>query len=173
MKKVIRKILKEDRRQMYLDKIVQIMKKDFPLIKNLKDYGFYDQFSKKELNFVLSRIFGEPINKIRNSIFNKNGNELYIEYSSGFWRKSEYDNNGNEIYNEDSDGFWRKYEYDDNGKVIYYEDSDGYWEKSEYDDNGNIIYWENFKGDWIKREYDDNDNRIYYEDSNGYIEGDR
>jgi len=125
------------------------------------------------LNFVLSRIFGEPINKIRNSIFNKNGNELYIEYSSGFWRKSEYDNNGNEIYNEDSKGFWRKYEYDDNGKVIYYEDSDGYWEKSEYDDNGNIIYWENFKGDWIKREYDDNDNRIYYEDSNGYIEGDR
>ena len=69
---------------MYLDKIVQIMKKDFPLIKNLKDYGFYDQFSKKELNYVLSGVFGQPVNKVDNHIYNNNGNKIYYENSNGY-----------------------------------------------------------------------------------------
>ena len=58
-------------------------------------------------------------------IKDKNGNEIYFEYSDGFWGKSEYDSNGNKIYYENSDGFWSKREYDSNGNKIYWEDSDG------------------------------------------------
>jgi hypothetical protein len=61
MKKIIRKILKEDRRQMFLNKIVQVMKNDFPLFKNMESYGFTEQLSEEELNYVFSGIFGEPV----------------------------------------------------------------------------------------------------------------
>ncbi len=50
----IKRILKEDREQMFLDKIVQVMKNDYPIIKNLKEYGFWEQLSKDELKYVLS-----------------------------------------------------------------------------------------------------------------------
>jgi len=150
MKNIIKKILKEDRRQMYLDRIIEVMKNDYPLFKNLKYYGLYDQLSEEELNYVFSGIFGEPVNK-----------------GGGRFRKNIYNQNGNIIYVEDSDGNWFKKEYDDNGKVIYFENSNGYWEKSEYDENGNIIYSENSDGYWVKKEYDDNGNRIGI--SNGKI----
>ena len=61
-------------------------------------------------------------------IKDKNGNEIYFEYSDGFWVKQEFDSNGKEIYYEDSDGFWSKREYDSNGNEIYFENSDGYVE---------------------------------------------
>jgi hypothetical protein len=59
------------------------------------------------------------------------------------------DKNGNEIYYEYSDGYWVKYEYDSNGKQIYTETSKGYWSKREYDSDGNKIYWENSNGDVV------------------------
>jgi hypothetical protein len=148
MKKIIRKILKEDRRQMYLNKIIEVMKKDYPLYKNLKLYGFTDQLSEEELTYVFSGIFGEPVIKKDNSIYNDNGNNIYVEDSYGNWFKKEYDDYGNEIY---------------------FENSDGYWTKSEYDDNGNNIYVEDSYGNWFKKEYDENGNNIYVEDSNGNI----
>ena len=37
-------------------------------------------------------------------IRDKNGNGIYVEYSSGYWAKREYDSKGNEIYWENSDG---------------------------------------------------------------------
>ena len=114
-------------RKMYLDKIIQVMKNDYPLIKNLKDYGFYDQFSKKELNYVLSGIFEKPIKKSGEYIYNKNGDEIYGEYYDGYWFKREYDENGYRIYYENSGGKWEKSEYDENGNMIYYETSDGIW----------------------------------------------
>ena len=83
------------------------MKNDFPLFKNLKDYGFYDQLLKYELNYVLSGIFGKP-----------------VKYSYGS-SLDVYDDRGNEIYSENSDGYWVKREYDEYGSRIYYEDSDG------------------------------------------------
>ena len=83
------------------------------------------------------------------------------------------DKNGNQIYIEYSNGYWDKYEYDQNGKQIYYENSSGYWRKWEYDQNGNKIYFENSTGYWEKRKYDQNGNRIYFEDSDGYIEDNR
>ena len=98
------------------------MKKDYPLFKNLKDYGFYDQLSNDEMGYVFSEIFDQPVKVNKLGIFNQNGNQ---------------------IYSESSDGFWIKYEYDENGRIIYYEDSDGYWTKREYDKNGNEIYYEN------------------------------
>ena len=58
-------------------------------------------------------------------IRDKNGNEIYLENSNGFWYKRELDSNGNEIYYENSDGFWCKGEYDSNGNRIYYESSRG------------------------------------------------
>ncbi len=97
MKKIIRKILKEDRRQMYLNKIVQVMKNDFPLFKNMKDYGFYNQLLKYELNYVLSGIFGEPVRYRYDIIYDKNGNLLYHEDYNGDWYRKEYDENGNMI----------------------------------------------------------------------------
>ena len=58
-------------------------------------------------------------------LFDKNRNEIYCEYSSGFWVKREFDSNDNCIYCEDSDGDWVKSEFDSNNNLIYYEDSDG------------------------------------------------
>ena len=125
MKKLIKKILKEDRRQMFLDKIVQVMKNDFPLFKNLKDYGFYEQLSEEEFIYVLSGIFGGPVRYTYGDIFDENGNIIYSEDYNGYWVKREFNEYGNQIYIEDSSGFWRKREYDENGIRIYYEDSDG------------------------------------------------
>ena len=88
------------------------MKNDFPIIKNLKDYGFYDQLSGDELNYVLSGIFEQPVKKYINNIINENGNVIYRE-SNGYWEKYKYDEYGNKIYYEDSDG-----------RIIYSENSD-------------------------------------------------
>jgi len=79
------------------------------------------------------------------------------------------DKNGNEIYLETSDGFWEKREYDSNGKQTYHENSTGYWEIREYDSDGNLIYYENSNGFWIKWEHDLNGNRIYFETSKGDV----
>jgi hypothetical protein len=59
-------------------------------------------------------------------IEDKNGNEIYYEYSSGYWLKSEYDDKGNRIRYENSKGFWIKREYDDEGNEIRYKNSYGY-----------------------------------------------
>ncbi len=129
MKKIIKQILREDRQEQFLNKIILLMKDDFPLFKNLKDYGF--NLTEEEMNYVLSGIFGESVRKKGrryNSIYNQNGKIIYME---------------------DSDGYWEKFEYDNNGNVIYYENFYGVWRKREYDDNGNQIYKENSRGDII------------------------
>ena len=61
-------------------------------------------------------------------IKDKNGKEIYYEYSKGYWYKKEYDTNGNLIlfYFEHPNGYWYKYEYDSNGNEIYREDSTGH-----------------------------------------------
>ncbi len=126
MKKIIRKILKEDRQEQFLNKIIKVMKDDFPLFKNMKSYGF--NLSDQELDYVLSGIFGEPV--VRDGYYvtsNTTYKDFYYERSDGSsWKKWEYDNNGNIIYKEGSDGVWVKYEYDNNGNMVYYETSDGY-----------------------------------------------
>jgi hypothetical protein len=118
-----------DKRKIYLDKIIRIMNNDFPLLKNLKIYGFYDQLSNDEMDYVLSGIFGQPV-KVEGygyGIYDENGELIYWEEHDGFWEKSEYDKYGNRIYSEDSDGYWEKREYDEDGNIIYFEDSDGIW----------------------------------------------
>ncbi len=125
MEKIIRKILKEDREQMFLDKIVKVMKNDFPLFKNMEDYGFYGQLSEEELKYVFSGVFGEPVTYRYGAIFDENGNKIYYEISNGYWKKTEYDENGNKIYTETSEGFWGKWEYEERGNEIYYENSRG------------------------------------------------
>ena len=144
MKKIIKKILKEDRQEQFLNKIILLMKDDFPLFKKLDDYGF--NLSEKELNYVLSGIFGEPVINKSQKIYNQNGNVIYFENYDGFWVKIEYDENGNKIYIERTSGYWVKYKYDDIGNQIYYEDYDGNWFKKEYDENGKRIYYERSDG---------------------------
>ena len=147
MEKIIRQILKEDRKQMFLNKIVQVMKNDFPLFKNMESYGFYEQLSDHELDYVLSGIFGKPVEYYGGgNIYDENNKRIYSEYSDGYWYRNEYNNNDNVIYYENSNGYWEKWEYDNNGNVIYYEKSDGYWQKTEYDENGNFIYYEDSDG---------------------------
>ena len=58
-------------------------------------------------------------------IKDKNGNEIYFEYSDGFWAKRKFDSNGNQIYAENSKGYWAKREFDSDGNLIHYENSDG------------------------------------------------
>lgn len=58
-------------------------------------------------------------------IKNKDGKEIYVETSDGWWSKKERDARGNVIYYEDSNGTWRKCERDSNGNEIYYENSYG------------------------------------------------
>ena len=169
MKNKIRKILKEDRQEQFLNKIILLIKDEYPLFKKLKGYGFYDDLSEKELDYVLSGIFGEPVIKKRQRIYNQNESEVYYEDSRGYWEKYEYNENGKQIYYENYNGYWEKYEYNENGKQIYYENYNGMWVKKEYDENGKRIYFENNDGYWVKNEYDENGNIIYHETSDGYI----
>ena len=37
-------------------------------------------------------------------VYNSNGNEVYYEYISGYWRKHKFDEHGNELYFENSEG---------------------------------------------------------------------
>ena len=154
MKRFIRKILKEDRLERYMNKIAEVMKNDYPIFSNMELYGFYDQLPEFIIPVVFNKIFGQIVNvevgyhfnrKVR-SVKNENNNLIYYEDGDGFWKKYEYDNRGNRIYYKSSQGHWIKREYDENGNNIYYENGDGYWEKREYDDRGNEIYFENSSG---------------------------
>lgn len=58
-------------------------------------------------------------------IKDSNGNQIYFEYSDGYWYKQEYDFNNNMIYLEYSEGLWCKKEFDSKGNEIYYENSKG------------------------------------------------
>ena len=72
-------------------------------------------------------------------ITDKNGKEIYYEYSDGWWCRTEYNKNGKVKYCENSDGFWYKWEYDENGKEKYYEDSDGTIRDNRSTCDGNIV----------------------------------
>ena len=122
-----------------------------PYFKNMEEnYGL----SEKEYEFILSKVFNQPVTIEGKSIDDHNGNNIYSENSDGYWYKYEYDPNGYIIYWEDSDGYWAKYEYDEQGNRIYYENSDDYWEKYEYDELGNVTYLENNNDYWEKYEYE-------------------
>ena len=123
MKKIIRRILKEDIQEQFLNKIIKVIKNDYPLFKNMESYGF--NLSEEELKYVFSGVFGQPVIIEGNTIYNQNGNLLYNEHPNGYWEKKEYDENGNIIYYETYNGYWVKFEYDNNGNIIYREDSYG------------------------------------------------
>lgn len=59
-------------------------------------------------------------------VFDEKGNKIYIEFSSGDWKKSKFNEKGKEIYYETDKGYCIEFEYDDKGDVIYLETSDGY-----------------------------------------------
>jgi len=111
MKSLIRKILKEETTNRFIEKVANYIK--IPYFKNMESLGL----TEDEYEMVLSKVYGQPVTI--------NGNNVYDQY-------------GNRIYFEDSDGNWIKRGYDINGKVIYYETSSGYIE--EFDQYGNRIY---------------------------------
>ena len=96
-----------------------------PYFKNMEyHYGL----KQEEYTLVLSKLYNQTVTIKSNRVYDTNGNEIYYEYSNGYWGKYEYDTNGKLIYFEKNNGFWVKYEYDTNDNVIYREDSDGYIE---------------------------------------------
>jgi len=142
MKDLIRKILKEETTNRFIDKVANYVKP--PYFKNMESLGV----SEDEIEIVFSKIFNQPVTIRDNDVYDANGNIIYHENIKGrnYWKKFEYDDQGNEIYSEDSDGFWYKTEYNTNSNIIYYERSDGFWKKYEYDANGNKIYYEDSNG---------------------------
>ena len=58
-------------------------------------------------------------------VYDEKDNQIYIEFSDGYWQKKEFDENDNNTYYEDRDGNWCKMEHDEKGNEIYYEDSEG------------------------------------------------
>ena len=178
MKKVIRKILKEETTNRFIEKVASYLKP--PYFHNMEILGV----SEDEYEMVLSKVYNEPVTIKDNTeysemkVYNQYGDNIYNEDSGDWdkrvslshWDKREYDTNGRIVYYEDSNGSWMKREYDSNGNEIYYEDSNGSWSKREYDSNGNEIYYEDSNGYWIKKEYDFNGDEIYIETSDGYIE---
>ena len=55
------------------------------------------------------------------------------------------DDNGNEIYIENSTGYWVKHVFDENGNVICHKDSTGYCSKREFGKNGFVIGFSCYK----------------------------
>ena len=105
----------------YIDYIVNDI--EAPYFINMRDnYGL----KQEEYELVLGNIFNQPVTIEGKHVYNTNGNDIYFEYSNGYWGKREYDTNGNLIYTEYSDGDWIKREYDTNGNEIYYETSNGF-----------------------------------------------
>ncbi len=163
MKNLIRKILKEETPNKFIDNVLKWVKE--PYFKNMEGLALTDN----EYKLILSKIFDQPVTVKDDDVYNTNGNKIYYEDSYGYWIKYGYDANGNEIYFENSNGDWYKGENDDQGNLIYFEDNNGYWYKKEYDTNGNVIYYENSNGYWRKHEFDEQGNEIYFEDSHGNI----
>ena len=99
MKRLIKKILNEDRRQMFLNKIIKVMKNDFPFFKNLKEYGLYGQLSKDEIIYVLKGVLGKRlVNNFeigyglrKYIVYNINNDEIYVESYDGYWYIPLYD----------------------------------------------------------------------------------
>ncbi len=86
MKRIIKQILKEDRRQIYLDKIIEIMKNDYPILKNFKLYGFWEVLTKDEIEYVLSNLLKRGVRVVDSyytQIVDEFDNLLYMEVKDG------------------------------------------------------------------------------------------
>jgi hypothetical protein len=89
----------------------------------------------EEYELVLSKVFNQPVTIKGRSVYDSKYYLIYLEYSDGYWEKSEYDQYGNRIYVENSDGYWFKKEYDQYGNRIYYENSTGHIEDRRYEES--------------------------------------
>ena len=105
--------------QRYINYIINNI--ELPYLKCLEQYGLSDN----EMEYVLSKVYEQPVSIKDNYVYDTNDNLIYYEYSNGYWVKYGYDTNGNNIYYESSDGYWEKKEYDNQGNRIYYENSNG------------------------------------------------
>jgi len=83
----------------YIDYIVNDI--ELPYIKYLDQYGL----KQEECELVLSKLYDQQVTIKGNRVYDTNDNQIYSEYSDGYWVKREYDDNGNLIYYEDSNGY--------------------------------------------------------------------
>ena len=99
MKNIIRKILTEEKQEMFLNRVILLMKDDFPIFKNLQDYGLYSQLSKEEIIFILKGLLGDGLvydfrveyGFKKYEVYNINNKPTYIEYYDGDWYIPQYD----------------------------------------------------------------------------------
>lgn len=150
MKTLIRKILKEETSNKFIEKVVKHLNP--PYIKDMRNFGV----TEDEYPLVFNRIFNQPVSVSEKCsdfelhcvliVYNNQGEPKYYERKDGYWENFEYDDKGNLIYTHDTDDRWDKYEYDDQGNLIYWETYHDYWEKYEYDDKGNLTHKENSSG---------------------------
>ena len=83
----------------YINYIVNDIEK--PYLINMRDnYGL----KQEEYELVLSKLYDQPVTIKGRNVYNTNGNQIYSEYSNGYWHKKEYNTNGKVIYYETSDG---------------------------------------------------------------------
>lgn len=119
MKNLIRKILKEETSNKFIEKVVNYVKA--PYFKNMEGLGL----SEDEYEMVLSRIFDQKVRVIDGVLYDVNDKVIYEE-DGDYWIKSEYNKQGKKIYEEHSNDFWVRVEYDDQGNRIYQIDSKGF-----------------------------------------------
>ena len=152
MKKLIKKILKENVNVELLNVAVNYLKTGGPpYFYKLRQL---DINKKSEVKKVLKQILPNLVYIDGTSITDKSGNEIYYESHPNFyeddednfdWDIREYDKNGNLTYEGGTDDgilTWVKYEYDENGNEVSWKDSDGNWRIFSYDKNGNLNYEE-------------------------------
>jgi hypothetical protein len=105
----------------YFEKILSLLEE--PYFHNLRSIGVDERYYHE----ILSKLYNDNITIIDfnhiNRINDNNGNEVYIEYPDGYWRKLKYNTKIYTIYYENSEGLWIKQEFDDNGGIIYRETS--------------------------------------------------
>jgi hypothetical protein len=133
MKKLIRKILLEDRQEALLKYAIKNVEK--PYYYNLKNaFGL----KENEIYRVLTMISGGIPPEIDRGVV-----ILLDEY-------------GQDWYNEITEtGEWEVNEYGGNAEITYYEDSSGKWYRVEYDYMDNPVYKENQDGVVFDRREDD------------------
>ena len=134
MKSLIRKILKEETNNKFIDKVAKNIKP--PYFKNMVDiYGA----SESEFVPIMKKVFNQYVEWEDDTKSHMGG---WSEPTMNILR----DKTGYTIYKEDINGDWEKSEYNECGRETYHEDSTGYWTKAEYDEKCNETYFENSKG---------------------------
>jgi hypothetical protein len=97
--------------------------------------------------WIRNNLEGFPTSRLREI---KGDYKKYISWLKDKIYNSTFDKQGNQLTHKDSNGYWWKVTYDSNDRQLAYKDSNDYWWKATYDSNGNKLTHKNSKNkDWI------------------------